>query len=55
MPPIPPDSLHECLKVAGMSADGTTWFMEVHQLFTIEDMLLFHPSEAQDLMKIYNG
>ena len=55
MPPIPPDPLHECLKVSGMSADGTTWFMEVHQLFTIEDMLLFHPSEAQDLMKIYNG
>ena len=29
--------------------------MESHQLVTIEDMLLFCLSEAQYLMKIYNG
>ena len=29
--------------------------MESHQLVTIEDMVFFRPSEAQDLMKIKNG
>ena len=55
MPPPPPDTLQECLKVAGMSADGATRFMEAHQLLTIEGMLLFRLSEAQDLMKICIG
>ena len=38
-----------------MSAAGATRFMEAHQIVTIEDILLFCPSEAEDLMNIYNG
>ena len=55
MPPIPLDTLQEWLKVAGISTAGTTWFIEYQHIVTIEDMLLFRPSEAQDLMNIYNG
>ena len=55
MPPIPPYPLQECLKVSGISAAGATRFMEAHQIVTIVDMLLFCPSEAQEIMKIYNG
>ena len=55
MTPPPPDPLQEFLKVAGISAAGATQFMEAHQIFTIEGMLLFHLSKAQDLMKICNG
>ena len=54
IPPGPPYPLHECLNVMEMSADGTAWFMESNQLVNIEDMLLFRPIEAQDLMNIYN-
>ena len=54
VPHLTPNPLHECLKVASMSEDGATRFVEVHQLVTIEDMLLSCPSKAQDLMKIYN-
>ena len=53
MPPVPSDPLQECLKVLVISAAGATQFMEYHQLVTIEDMLLFLPSEYQYLMKIY--
>ena len=55
MPQVPPDTLQECLKVAGMSKAGDTRFMEAYQLVTIEDMLLFSPREAQNLMNINNG
>ena len=55
MPPPPPDPLQECLKVSGISAAGATRFMEAYQLLNVEGMLLFRLSEAQDLMKIYNG
>ena len=55
MPYPPPDTLQEYLKVAGMSTAGAASFMESHQLVTIEGMLLFCPSEVQDLMKICNG
>ena len=53
-PPPPPDPLQECLKVADMSAAGATRFMEAHQIFNIEGMLLFHLIKAQDLMEICN-
>ena len=55
MPLVLPDPLQECINVMEMSTDGTAWFMESHQLVTIEDMVFFRPSEAQDLMKIKNG
>ena len=37
-----------------MSAAEATCLMQAHQLMTINDMLLFHPSKYQDPMKIYN-
>ena len=55
IPPVPLDPLQECLKVAVVSSSGATCFMESQQLVTIEVMLLFRPSEAQDLMNIYHG
>ena len=55
MPPPPPDPLQERLKVAGISAAGATRFMEAYHLLTVEVMLLFCLSEAQDLMKACNG
>ena len=54
MHPPPSDPLQECLKVSGISAAGATPFMVAHQLLTIEGMVLFRPSESQDLMKICN-
>ena len=55
MLPPPPDPLQEFIKVADMSTDVATRFMQAHQIVTIEDMLLFCPNKSQDLMKIYNG
>ena len=46
MPPLPPDPLHEYLKVVGMSAAGATLFMGSHKLVTIEYMLLFFPKRS---------
>ena len=54
MSPVPTDTLQECLNVAGISVAGATRFMEAPQIVNIEDMLLFCPSEAQELMNIYN-
>ena len=50
----PPDPLKEFLKVADMFVAGSTCFMEFHKFVTIEGMMMFRPSKAQDLMKIYN-
>ena len=55
IPPVPLDPVQEYFKIEGMSSAGTTWFMKAYQIVTIEDMLLFCTSEAQDLIKIYNG
>ena len=53
--PTPPNPLHECLKVAVMSAAGATHFMYAYQIVTIKDMLLLWPIKSQDLINMYNG
>ena len=55
MPPPPLDLPQKGLKVVGVFTAGAKIFMEAHQIFTIEDMLLFLPGKSRYLINVYNG
>ena len=51
---VPPDPLDHCLSVCGMAQANANRFKTYHDFQTIDDIGMFKPKDAKDLIETYN-